>query len=549
MDFISRITKVKPVSLIAQEVEEETEQGTGLRKVMSFTSVTLFGAANVIGVGIFVTVCKAASRFDADSQTEVGAGPAVILSFALSGLTCALTGVCYSRFSSRMSSSGSAYTYVYSSMGEVFAFFAGLGLCSETSIAAAALCRNLSERIRIILVSAQLSWLPEVSLMNTTGTFEVDYLAPIICLLIMGVCLVGAKESSKVGNVMTVFNVSMILLFIVAGFSSSSFSGEGFTTVDEFMPAGVPGIMRETTTAVFSYIGWDSVCCLSEEVKDAKKTIPRAIAATLMLVGVLYCLLALVVVGLVPDMTELSKNSDLMKIFELREMHAVAQVAKYGFILTALNAAFASAQGQPRLWFRMAKDGLVPYWLCKLNDTGTPVNAILTTGFITCLVSCLVNVDSIYSVITVGVLMMQAFVCIGCLMHDSNEIRTGKTLEISIAGLSLSSIMAGAFLQFLSSPDAATNQSAWLAALIAVAAIGVASAVLVMFQFEAGKRMHAVIPLLAVIANFFFMGSLGFEMIWKLLASYCAVSMVYFFYGLQNSKLQSYISSSSKDVQ
>ena len=535
MSLLSRISRVKPESMIAEEVETESCEGTGLKKIMSLTSLTLFGVANVIGAGIFITIGRAAA-------TE--AGPAVILSFIFSGFTCALTGVCYSRFSSRLSSSGSAYTYVYSSMGEVFAFLAGLGLCSETSVAAAALCRGLSGRIRVILSeeAPANSWLPNLALTNPDTFFEVDLLAPCIGALITIACLLGAKDSARLGSFMTIFNVCMISVFIIAGFSSSSFSGEAFSSMDNFMSKSFTGVMRATTTTLFTYIGWDSVCCLSEEVKDPKKTIPRAITGTLMLVGTLYCLLAIVVCGLMPDMSELAKNMDLESIFKTSGMIVISQVVRYGIMFTALTAALASSQGQPRLWFRMAKDGLVPYWLCKLDDSGTPTYAILVTGAITCLVSCLVNVDVIFDTIIVGVLMMQAFVCIGCLMHEARDLPISSNHRTCIVSMSLFAVIGGALLQQIKESSACESSVYWMGVFVATISTSFISGVLAMVQYEKSQRLSTLIPLVATLANFFFMGNLGFSKIGQLLLAYAVVLFaVYFLYGLKHSKLQRHV--------
>jgi amino acid transporter len=191
-------------------------------------------------------------------------------------------------------------------------------------------------------------------------------------------------------------------------------------------------------------------------------------------------------------------------------------------MFTALTASLASAQGQPRLWFRMAKDGLLPNWLCELDKSGTPVNAILMTGAITSIVSCLVNVDSIYNAIIVGVLLMQAFVCIGCLMHESKD--ADRAIGWDISALSLLSLTAGALLQYLNNKSLFTLASFCTASVLALVV-----ALFVIQRFEASKRVGTIIPLVATMLNFFFMGNMGYDKVSKLLLAYAIVSLLYFF--------------------
>ena len=516
-NLVSRITRVKPESVIFDEIAEEQKEGNGLRKTQTFFTITLFGAANVIGVGIFVTAGTAAGKI---------AGPGVIMSYILGGLTCALTGVCYARFSSRLASSGSSYTYVYSSLGEIFAFFAGLGLCSETSIASAALARSWAAQLRLV---SQAQWIPD-PFPIIKDFVVVDILAPVLCVLITIACLSGMRESARFGTTMTLFNCGMILIFIFTAFLTR-FDAENFTPA---LPWGVQGVMKATSLTLFSYVGWDSVCCLSEEVKNPQRVIPMAIGANLLLVGSLYCLMAAALIGMAP-ISFLENTPDLADVFDYRGASWAAQFVRYGILLTTATASLASAQGQPRIWFRMARDGLLPASLCQLDSRGTPMFAIGATGVITILVSLLIDVNKIFDIIVVGVLLMQAFVCIGCLIWETEQ--SGGSREAMIwksLALSICSVMLGGSFQETQTDNAGDT---WLVVSYVFLAGSIASALAVLHSLGGQRWSRGVIPAIATALNFFYTGSLSFIYMGVLLGAYAFISLIYFLYGIRHSRL------------
>ena len=561
--LFTRMMRVKPESVINEEIAEEHQGGDGLKKTLSALAVTLFGAANVIGVGIFVVAAKASAS---------ATGSSVLVAFMLSALACAISGICYARFSSRISSSGSSYTYVYSSMGELFAFFAGLGLSCETSISSAFLARAWSSFFRKNIGHDHFGTFKIID-----GIVELDLFAPLLTLFITALCLAGAKESTRLSGIMTLINSTMIACFVITAVSSSAFEIQNIIEPAQFFPRGVAGLMKATCMTFICYCGWDSVCCLSEEVKNPKRAIPRAIAGCLSLVAVLYCGVAFALCGManytqmgtwaaermaadnVPKVDQLLNSKireyapNLSYVFEMRGIPWAAHFVSWGILLTSFSASLASAQGQPRIWFRMARDGLLPSTVGKVNAAGTLQRGILWTGVVSTLLAAFIVDDQISDVISAGVLLMQSFVCVSCLYYEAERLR-GAACKRLVSWLTIAiaatAVAAGGCLQETGrepnlsglTMDAArqafdtaqANNAIWY---YPVYAFVTAMLILCVITIATVRDKAAIVPVFAIALNFFFAGNLGFFMISMLLVVYLVASLGYMSYGLRHSRL------------
>ena len=255
--LFSRLGRRKSASAIAAEQSSENKAASGDHRaqVYSLPTLILFGGASVLGCGIFVVTGSAAARL---------AGPAVVLAFIMAGVICWLTGMCYARFCSRITSSGSAYTYIYTSLGEFWAFLASLGLAGETTLSSAGLARSWANQIR------QVSGQTDLLKWELTDVFKLDLIAPVVTMLITAVCLIGVKESASFGSAVTVFNCVLIVTVIVAGFTN--FQTDNLTPFfigDENGSGGfvasIPGLLKAVSMVVYAFIGWDAPCTMSEE--------------------------------------------------------------------------------------------------------------------------------------------------------------------------------------------------------------------------------------------------------------------------------------------
>ena len=528
----------KPESAVKEEVEEEEAAGTGLKKVLSFPAVILFGFSSVVGSGIFRSSGEEAFKYS---------GPSIWLSYVLGTTACILTGVCYIDFSMRLPSAGGAYTFVYTSLGEGMAFIAGISLTLEYGLSAAASARGASGYIKHFIASARSVISGTVSSADpglSTGFISLDYIAPVLCVLLTCLCLLGMRAGTKVSSFVSSLNIFLIFLIIAAAgsqFDSRNFQGPMFAQGD-FRSA-----IRATANIIFTLIGWDSVCCLSEEVENPKKVIPKATAIVLGLVGTLYCIMSVVLIGLVAH-DKIDINAPFAAAFANAQnpnIKWMSWIASIGVILCSCNSVYACIVGQPRIWYGMARDGLLPqHFRSVRGKENTPVFAILVTGALTIIFSALVEFAYLQGLISAGVLLLQAFVCIGSLFHRlSSSVETQSKpskmfTKFAVVFLCLASLGMGLSLL---GPEKVENgkpivpPASW-EVFIACSAVAFISAVVVVVSAST-SRMRLFIPLLAIWANMFFMGSLEYTALAFFALLCVACSPLYFFYGISHSAL------------
>jgi len=513
--------------------------------VLSLLNLTLFGAANVIGSGIFIKT----GSINADT------GPAAVLSFMFAGLVCGLTGICYARFSSKISSSGSAFTYIYSSLGEIAAFLSALGLFAETSLSCAALVQLCVAQIRTVFFQKYNSLLYIELFKKEKAYFffdRIDMLSPVLVILITGICLIGLKESATFGSLVTCINCLLILTVICAGFSNTNV--EHFTP---FMPHGFTSVLKTVPAAFFAYIGWDAPCSMSEETKNPKKNIPRGIFGTLLLVGTLYC-------GVSLSVTAFASNKDLIPIFKVNgttiaeifklktSYNWVYTLVRIGIMFTTGNAALASAQGQPRVFHRMAKDGLLPEMFGKTNERGVAVFGVVMTGIIAGIAATFLNTDGLIEVVTASILIMQALVSLGAMAFQrGGETVSGITVvsKVLLGLLATFAILSGGSSEHRQkildeerhlghieiSPDIADKLYIWG---IAIQVFSCLTGVFALLSWISMKNYSKdFIPIVAMTLNLFFAGYMGFKKLSQMTVLYLVMLAVYFSYGRRHSNI------------
>jgi basic amino acid/polyamine antiporter, APA family len=509
--------RLKPV-----EFQKEDTEGARPR-VLGLLQLTLFGAANVIGAGIFMKT----------GSINASTGPAAVLSFMLAGLVCALTGICYARFSSQISSSGSAFTYIYSSLGEVAAFLSALGLFAETSLSCAALVQTCTDNIRGFFNMSDSSFPISIYYLfpNNEAWFfldRIDLMSPILVVLITMICLIGLKESATFGSIVTCVNCLMILTIIGAGFSKTDVQN-----FENFMPSGVPSVLKTVPDAFFAYIGWDAACSMSEETLNPKRNVPRGIFGTLILVGTLYCGVSLSVSAFASNAVLktvfTSPTVTIAEVFKLQASYKwVYNLIRICIMFTTANAALASAQGQPRVFFRMAQDGLLPKKLGSTDKRGVAVFGVLVTGVVSLIACTFFNTDGLVTVVTVSILIMQCLVSVGALAFQ-RESKIPVSVKCLLAVLGVLAVFTGAATQ--------VNAAGKVWAIMGMVSGGLAAVLGATVLFLLKNVKKDFVPVLAMTMNLFFAGSMGFLILAQILAFYAAMLAVYYGYGRKHSVL------------
>ena len=330
-----RCCRIKPLHTIKAEQKAESTSGTALKRELDMTDLVAYGLGSTLGAGLFVVAGQAASG----SGSRSPAGPAVSLSFLFAAIACLFSALCYAEFASRIPVAGSAYSFAYASLGEGVAWFIGWNLTLEYGVSAAAVARAWEQYVieffRLIdfplptllyalplpfssaSTSASASPLinnttinATVSDMNNihTSDFTISLLAPLIIVLCSLVLLKGAKTSARFNFVVMCFNLCLVLFIVLVGSTKVE-----TTNWKPFAPSGIRGIIDNSGFVFFSYIGFDCVCTLAEELKHPQRDLPRGIVLTLIIVTTLYILVSMVLTGMLPVSIQAKERASRME--------------------------------------------------------------------------------------------------------------------------------------------------------------------------------------------------------------------------------------------
>lgn len=400
--------------------------GDRLHKNLSVVDLTSFGIAAVIGAGIFSTVGKAC----------FSGGPGVIFLFIFAAIASGFTAMCYAEFASRIPAAGSAYTYAYTTFGEVFAWIIGWALVMEYSIGNIAVAISWSEYFQSLLGNLGLSlpdWLGvdyptakkafQAGLSNKYAAafanapnffglkFIVNLPAFVINILITIVVYIGIKESKNFSNFMVLLKVAVIILVITVGF----FYIDG-ANWNPFMPNGFTGVMAGVSSVFFAYIGFDAISTTAEECKNPRSDLPKGMFYALMICTVLYILLALVLTGMVPY-SLLDVKDPLAFVFYQKGMHWIGGVISVSAIVAMTSVLLVFQMGQPRIWMSMSRDGLMPKKFSKIHPKfKTPSFATIVTGLVVGIPILFVDYDLVIDFTSISTLFAFVLVCGGVLL-------------------------------------------------------------------------------------------------------------------------------------
>ncbi|KAG7372156.1 amino acid permease [Nitzschia inconspicua] len=427
----------------AKDSPEEAVDGTpatttSLKRSLTALDLVLYGVGSSVGAGIFVLVGLGAKI----------TGPGIAISFMGCGLACVLTSLAYSEFASLIPASGSAFTYTYVAFGEFFAFLVGwnliLGYGFTASVAARAWADYTGDFLIKLTGQNWIMWMTEFPLVGKEVDYTCSPLSVVIIAISTAVLLRGAKDSSMFNNFMTIMNLSILLLVVLSAVFSGSLSDDNFAP---FVPKGLPGILRGAGLVFYAFIGFDMVASLSEEVIHPEKNMPIGIVGSLVVSTLIYVTVSLCVVGMAPfrylgetipivnalmtnaccshdeqmeqmgiDQTEACLR-DCQMPYEKPTMAVIGHIVSGGAIFGLVGACFTSLMGQPRIFYRMAKDGLWFPMFAKIDpETQVMAKGIWVTGIVAGFMACFVPLEALANLISLGTLMVFTFVDTGVVL-------------------------------------------------------------------------------------------------------------------------------------
>jgi APA family basic amino acid/polyamine antiporter len=444
---------VKPLDQILSESEAGGDKS--LKRVLGAGDLIMLAIGAVIGAGIFGSIGSAAAGQIVDGQVvRVGAGPALVLSFVLLGACCALAGLCYAEMASMIPQAGSAYAYSYATLGEIVAWIIGWDLILEYAVGNVAVAISWGDYFKSLLSgwvdlpawlttgyrTALLSSDPAVhGLLDTAPKFLgmpmlVNVPAFGIVMLITWLLLRGARESSTANNIMVIVKLAVLALFIVAGLTHIN---TAYYT--PFAPNGFTGIHQGAAIVFFAYIGFDAISTAAEETKNPQRNLPIGILGGLAICTVIYIIIGAVLTGMVPY-TELGKAADpLAYALNATGLQGIAKIVALGAVFSMAAVLLVFQYGQPRIFFAMARDGLLPQWAARVDPkTRIPYVTTLVTGIFVAAWSLIGDAGETYDLTNIGTLFAFVLVCIGVIVlryTDPTRPRPFKVKFVHLVGI------------------------------------------------------------------------------------------------------------------
>ncbi len=393
-----RSLRTKSIEQIHSDCENQTHK---LKRTLTAFDLTALGIGAIIGTGIFVLVGTAAVG-DGDRP---GAGPGLILSFILSGAACLLAALCYAEFASMIPVAGSAYTYTYATLGELFAWITGWSLVLEYGIACVAVSigwsgyfASLLVRVGIHLPSALINAPYEGGLINLP--------AVLIVLALTGLLVIGIKESARVTGVIVTIKIAVVLFFIAVG----AFAVEP-ANWSPFMPNGFAGVGAAAAIIFFAYVGFDAVSTTAEEAKNPQRDVPIGILASLAICTLLYIAVAAVLTGIVPY-SRIHVKAPVAEALNTAGIRWAGALVATGAVAGITSVLIVMLLGQIRVFYAMSRDGLLSPWLSAVHPKyGTPHHATLITGVTVAILAGFVPIGVAAELTNIGTLFAFTLVC------------------------------------------------------------------------------------------------------------------------------------------
>jgi APA family basic amino acid/polyamine antiporter len=426
MGFLSRLWRHKSV----EQLQAELGQRGDFRRVLGLWQLTAIGIGGIIGVGIFVL---------AGQQAALNAGPAVALSFIIAGLGSACAALCYAEFAGLIPVTGSAYTYGYAVLGEFAAWVIGWDLLLEYALVVAVVAIGWSGYVQVLLASAGVH-LPEWAQQSMSASTMTYYLQQLFG--VHGAAIAAPSDGHRFNVIAAGVSLAVALLLSVRTEWGARFNtlvvaikvigvllvvGVGAFYIDTanwhpFVPArvidaagvghfGWGGVLTGASVVFFAVFGYDTLTTAAEEAKHPQRDLPRAVLLSLGVAMVLYIAVSLVLTGIVPY-SRLGGDASVSDAFAAIGLHWLSITIAAAAVIGVTSVLFAFMLGAARIWFALARDGLLPGWFARINPRfGTPARPTMILGVFTALVAGLLPIGEVAELVNIGTLSAFILIC------------------------------------------------------------------------------------------------------------------------------------------
>jgi basic amino acid/polyamine antiporter, APA family len=444
---VSQLFQRKPIAALVAE----TEGSGSLKRSLRAGDLIMLAIGAVIGAGIFGAIgTAAAGQLGPHGEViRAGAGPALVFSFLLLGGACALAGLCYAELASMIPQAGSAYAYSYATLGELVAWIIGWDLILEYAVGNVAVAISWGDYFNTLMrgIGVQFpAWLvtgyrtallsPDAGvhglLQSAPHVLGIPILINLpafgIVMLITWLLLRGARESATANNIMVIIKLLALTLFVVVGVTHLHSAN-----YHPFAPNGFTGIHQGAAIVFFAYIGFDAISTAAEETVNPQRNLPIGILGGLGICTVIYVIVGFVLTGMVPY-KELGATADpLAHALELAGFHAVGWIVALGAAVSMSAVLLVFQYGQPRIFFAMARDGLLPKWAAKVHPrTRVPWATTLLTGLFVASWSLVGDAGETYDLTNIGTLFAFILVSLGVLVLRYKEPERPRPFRVPL---------------------------------------------------------------------------------------------------------------------
>lgn len=550
--------------LFRKKIYSESDKPTSLNRVLGVWDIVFFGLAAIIGAGSFSSLGEAIFR----------GGPGVISLYIICGVACGFTALSYAEFASRIPVAGSAYTYAYASFGELMAWIIGWALIMEYSFGNIYVAFSWSdyftsflERLGMHVPDYLSTSYPEArkafengsenrELINAWTTapivgglkFIADIPALIINILITALVYIGIKESKNFNNILVILKIAVILLIIGIGafyINTDNWSPLNREGIPSFIPNGFSGVMAAVSGVFFAYIGFDALSVLAEETKNPKKNLPRGMIISLVISTLIYIALTLILTGMVDYKKFDGIGDPLSFIFapENSNLPWMEFIVSVTAILAITTVLLVFQMGQPRIWYAMSRDGLLPKRFSTIHEKyKTPGFATIITGIAVGVPILFTDKSFILDFTSIGTIFAFVLVNGGILLMPRKQKLKGR---FHMPYINSKYIFAPLFFTVVAGfyywqPEFFHQLTHWSDPLEGEFRLSVCIYLLinVVLCYLSVTRNLSLIPLLGLTSCLYLLTGMTHNN-WLWFGIWFAIGLlIYFFYGMRNSKLE-----------